>query len=318
MDKALLQAAAELLKEAQRILIISHIRPDGDAIGSLLGLGLSLHNTGKDVQMVSADGIPASYRHLPGSNLVDKQPNGHFEAIVLVDCADMERVGEVIKDYPTPDINIDHHPTNTHYARLNLVDSNAVATAEILAENLSALGLWINQEVATALLTGLITDTLGFRTNNVTPKSLRISADLMEKGADLPGLYYRSLVQRPFEAVRYWGAGLSQLKREDRIVWTSLSLEDRKAAGYSGRDDADLVNILTTINDIDLVMIFIEQDNGRVKVSWRSRPGFDVSKIAQYFGGGGHISAAGAEVDGTVEEVQERVLKATRKLTDSR
>lgn len=316
MDKVLLQSAADLLKQAQRILVISHIRPDGDAIGSTLGLGLSLKIAGKDVQMVSVDGIPASFRHLPGSSQVTKRPDGQFDAIVLVDCADMDRVGEVLKDYPFPDINIDHHPTNTHFARLNLVDPVAVATAEILAEHMPALGLWINQEVATVLLAGLITDTLGFRTNNMTPKSLRIAADLMEKGADLPGLYHRSLIQRPYEAVRFWGAGLSQLKKEDRIVWTSLSIADRKAAGYLGRDDADLVNLLTTINDVDLVLIFIEQDNGRVKVSWRSRPGFDVSKIAQSFGGGGHISAAGAEVDGRIDEVQDRVLKVTRKLIE--
>ncbi|MFU8772725.1 MAG: DHH family phosphoesterase, partial [Anaerolineales bacterium] len=170
------------------------------------------------------------------------------------------------------------------------------------------------QEVATALLTGVVTDTLGFRTNNTSPKALRISADLMEKGADLPSLYYQTLIQRPFEAVRYWGAGLSQLKREDRILWTNLSLADREAAGYSGRDDADLVNILTSINDVDLVVIFVEQSNGRVKVSWRSRPGLDVARIAQMFGGGGHTLAAGAEEEGSLDEVQERVIKSTRKL----
>jgi bifunctional oligoribonuclease and PAP phosphatase NrnA len=318
MDKSLLSSVAEEFKKAQRILVISHVRPDGDAIGSILGLGLSLQIAGKAIQMVSADGIPTSFRHLPGSSQVAKQPDGHFDLIVFVDCADIDRVGDVLKDYPPPDINIDHHPTNTHYARFNIVDPNAVATAEILAEKMSFFDLWINQEVATALLTGIVTDTLGFRTDNTSPKALRFAADLMEKGADLPSLYYRSLIQRPFEAVRYWGAGLSQLKREDRIVWTNLSLADRESAGYSGRDDADLVNVLTTINDVDLVVIFIEQTNGRVKVSWRARPGYDVAKIAQVFGGGGHTLAAGAEVDGKLEDVQERVLKSTRKLIENR
>jgi bifunctional oligoribonuclease and PAP phosphatase NrnA len=318
MDKSLVPSVAKEFKKAQRILVISHVRPDGDAIGSILGLGLSLQIAGKDVQMVSADGIPASFRHLPGTSQVVKHPHGHFDLIVFVDCADLDRVGDDLKDYPPPDINIDHHPTNTLYARFNIVDPNAVATAEILAENMSAFGLFINQEIASALLTGVVTDTLGFRTDNTSPKALRIAADLMEKGADLPTLYHRSLIQRPFEAVRYWGAGLSQLKRDDRIVWTNLSLADREAAGYSGRDDADLVNVLTTINDVDLVLIFIEQTNGRVKVSWRARPGFDVARIAQVFGGGGHTLAAGAEVDGTLAEVQERVLKSTRKLIESR
>ncbi|MBE0411498.1 MAG: DHH family phosphoesterase [Anaerolineales bacterium] len=194
MDKDLLRSVADEFKIAQRILVVSHVRPDGDAIGSILGLGLALKNSGKDVQMISADGIPASFRHLPGCSQVTKRADGHFDLIVYVDCADMDRVGEILEDQHLPDINIDHHPTNTLFARLNIVDPQAVATSEILAEHMSAFGLWINQEVATALLTGVVTDTLGFRTNNTSPKALRISADLMEKGADLPSLYYQTLI----------------------------------------------------------------------------------------------------------------------------
>jgi phosphoesterase RecJ-like protein len=119
------------------------------------------------------------------------------------------------------------------------------------------------------------------------------------------------LVNRSIEAVRYWGAGLSQLNLENRIIWTTLSLKDRKAADYSGRDDADLINLLSTINGIDVALIFVEQDKEKVKVSWRSRPSLDVSKIAAQFGGGGHAAASGAIILGTLKDVEARVIETT-------
>jgi phosphoesterase RecJ-like protein len=160
----------------------------------------------------------------------------------------------------------------------------------------------------------MITDTLGFRTHNMTPRALRIAANLMEAGSDLPNLYHLALLKRTFEAARYWGAGLSALQREGRLAWTSLTLADRRAVGYPGRDDADLNNILSTVEQVDVVVVFVEQGNGHIKVSWRSLPGFDVSQVALRFGGGGHAAAAGAELAGSLEEVQAKVLPATRAL----
>jgi phosphoesterase RecJ-like protein len=236
--------------------------------------------------------------------------------VVTVDCSDLERTGGSLNGYSVPDLNIDHHPTNLNFAKINLVDVEAVATAEMLAEYLLEFGLPITPHVATALLNGIITDTLGFRTYNMTSKALRVAADLVEAGAPLPELYHRSLLSRSFNALRYWGVGLSNLRREERMVWTSLSMEDRRAVGYPGRDDADLINVLTTLRGADVVLIFVEQGNGRVKVSWRSQPGFDVSRIALDFGGGGHKAAAGAEIEGSLADVQEKVLAATRTLFD--
>jgi phosphoesterase RecJ-like protein len=192
-----------------------------------------------------------------------------------------------------------------------LVDIHAVATAEIIAGLLSELDLPLPLPVASALLTGLITDTIGFRTANMTPKALRLAAEMMEIGANLPDIYHQTLVGRSFEAIRFWGAGLSKVQRNGRMVWTSLSLEDRAAAKYPGRDDADLVNVLSAVDGVDVALIFVEQPHGSVKVSWRSRPGFDVSQIAMRFGGGGHAAASGAELTGSLPEVQAKVLEAT-------
>jgi phosphoesterase RecJ-like protein len=215
---------------------------------------------------------------------------------------------------PVIDINIDHHVTNLTFARYNLVMPEAVATAEVLTDCLRSWHLPINTDVAAALVTGIITDTLGFRTSNVSPKALRTTADLMEYGVNMPELYMRSLVQRSFEAVRYWSAGLSTMEKENGMVWATLTQADRQAAGYPGRDDADLINILSSIGEADVTMIFVEQPGEGVKVSWRARPGVDVSQVALRFGGGGHPAAAGAEIPGTLEEVRQMVLQETRLL----
>jgi phosphoesterase RecJ-like protein len=316
VEDSLLGIAQREIHAAQRILIVTHIRPDGDAIGSLLGLGLSLQAVGKEVQMVMEDNIPKNLRHLPGSQQVKSQPQGRFDLTIVVDCSDLQRVGKVLDGFSIPDWNIDHHPTNDNFARHNWVESDAVATAAILAKNLPHLALPITEDVATCLLSGILTDTLGFRTSNVTPQTLRLAADLVEKGCDLADLYSRALNRRSFEMARYWGAGLSTLQRDGRMAWATLSLADRQAVGYPGRDDAELINLLSTIDDYDIVLIFVEQTNGKVKISWRARPGLDVSRIALQFGGGGHQAAAGAEVVGNLAEVQQQILQATRILFD--
>lgn len=318
------EAIREQLQAAQRILLVAHIRPDGDAIGSLLGLGLALIQSGKDVRMVLADGLPQNFRFLPGSDQIHRGTGSldRFDYIIVVDCSDLQRVGmlangKALLEERIPDLNIDHHITNLNYARLNLVVPEQVATAAIIANNLPFWGLSYNKAIATALLTGIVTDTIGFRTSNVTPQALRLAAMLMEHGADLPEIYTLALVEKTFEAAQYWGLGLGKLQRENNgdLVWTTLSLEDRQAAQYPGNDDADLVNMLSTVNS-QIAVIFVEQKNGHVKVSWRSRSGYDVSKIALQFGGGGHAAAAGADITGDLNVVQQQVLKATRALLE--
>lgn len=314
MDELQVRQAGEWLALAERCLIACHIRPDGDAIGSLLGLGLALRDAGKTVQMISEDGVPAAFRRLVGADRVLRAPEGESDLIVIVDTSDAERAGSVLKQFDQAHICIDHHPTNSGYARLNLVDPRAAATAEMLARLLNRWGYPMTQPIAEALLTGIVTDTIGFRTSNVTPQVMRLAADLMEAGANLSELYRRGLVDRSYEAARLWAAGLSRLERSGRLVWATLTLDDKRIAQYPGRDDADLINILSAIEGADIAVLFIEQPNGRVKVSWRAQPGYDVSQIAAGFGGGGHSAASGAEISGSLSEVCMSVLNLTRPL----
>ena len=315
MDSKLIGEIKDRLSVASNIVIASHVRPDGDAIGSLLGLGLALRDAGKSVQMILVDGAPASFKHLVGSELIKKEPVGGHDTFITVDCADFKRTGKVFENFGQPDINIDHHKTNENFGKLNLIEAEEVATSAILTAHLPEWGYKITQPIAAALLTGIITDTLGFRTSNTTPEALRQCATLMETGVDMPEIYMRALVKKTFPAAKYWGAGLSSLESKNGIVWGTLTVADRKAAGYGGNDDADLINMISAIDGNKVGMVFVEQTDNHVKISWRAlEAGVDVSPIAKHFQGGGHAAAAGADIRGRLSEVQKEVLEKTREM----
>jgi bifunctional oligoribonuclease and PAP phosphatase NrnA len=316
MTKEIEQKIASKIKISDNFLIVSHVRPDADAAGSVLGLGLALMNIGKNVQMVLQDGAE-NFNYLPGSQWVTRKPSGEMDMIIIVDCSDPDRVGDVLLDYGRPDLVVDHHKTNLQFGEYNIVEPGQVATAAILYDHMPLWGLTFDQQVATCLLSGIVGDTIGFRTPNVDSAVMYKSGALMALGADLAMIYREELVQKSFEAVRYWGAGLSRLQQENNLVWTSLTLADRQEIGYAANDDADLVNILSSVRDTEIALIFVEQPQNKVKISWRAKPGMDISGIAFKFGGGGHAAAAGADVEGDLENIKERVIIETQKLLES-
>lgn len=302
-----------MIAEAEHIAVLSHERPDGDAVGALLASVLALESAGHTVEGVLIEGIPRRFHFLPGAAAVVKTIPIDADLLFVVDCSDEKRTGFPPEAFRHPiAVNIDHHPTNTKFASINIVDPSAASTTEILAELLPALDVAIDADMATNLLIGMVTDTLGFRTRSVSPELLMRAADMLRLGAPLAEIYERALVERSFVGARYWGLGLARMQREDGLLWTSLTLEDRRQVGYPGSDDADLINLLTTVQGASVSVIFIEQPEHKVKISWRSRSGLDVASIAEAFGGGGHQAAAGAMVEGGLEEVQQKVLQVTR------
>ncbi len=308
-----LDAARTQLAAATRLLLITHIAPDGDAIGSLLGLGLALRAAGKDAVFACADALPDVFRFLPASNEITSNPDGRFDCVVVLDVSDPARMGAIgAKLERTPDIVFDHHLTNPGFGTLNFIDVQAASTAELVTELLPALGLPLTTDSAQCLLTGLVNDTLGFRTSNTTPKTLGLAQTLMLAGGVLHEVYDLSMFKRSYSAVRLWAEGLARMQLKHRIVWAKLPLAARQASNFQGTGDADLINVLTSVRDADIAVIFVERADGKVKISWRSVAGITVSGVAAQFGGGGHAQAAGAEVIGTLEEVEARVLAATR------
>ena len=317
MSNELDRNIAHRIKESRSILIASHVRPDADAVGSVLGFGIALMNAGKQVQMVLEDGANG-FQYLPKYDLIVDVPSIQADMIIVVDCSDPDRVGDVLEDYGQPDLVVDHHKTNIQFGELNVVEPDQVATAAILFDRLPGWGLAFDEEIAACLLSGIVGDTIGFRTSNVDAEVLRRAAALMDLGADLSRIYSEGLVEKSYSAVRYWGSGLNRLHYEDGLVWTSLTLADRQEAGYPGNDDADLVNIMSAVKEAEIALIFIEQSQNDVKISWRAKPGVDVSGIAFDLGGGGHAAAAGADVKGPLSEVQKRVIPITKQLLEQK
>lgn len=308
-----LAAARAQIAAATRLLLITHIAPDGDAIGSLLGLGLALRAAGKDAVFACADALPDVFRFLPASDEITAAPEGQFDCVIVLDVSDPARMGAVGAQLQrAPDLLFDHHVTNPGFAGLNFIDVQAASTAELLTELLPDLGLPLTADAAQCLLTGLVNDTLGFRTSNTTPKTLALAQTLMQAGAVLHQVYDLSLFKRSYSAVRLWAEGLARMQLKHRMVWARLPLEARQASNFQGTGDADLINVLTSVRDADIALIFVERNDGKVKISWRSVAGINVSGVAAQFGGGGHAQAAGAEVAGTLDEVEARVLAATR------
>ena len=308
---------ADLIASSDRFLIVSHVRPDADAAGSLLGLGLALKDKGKDVQMVLQDGA-GSFRYLPHHDLIGRSPQGDVDSVIVVDCSDPDRVGDALTGYGAPDLVVDHHKTNLNFGIYNIVEPDQVATAAIIFDHLEAWGLSFSPDIASCLLSGIVGDTIGFRTSNVNAEVLRKSAELMDMGASLADIYQNELVMKPYTAIRYWGSGLNRLQYEDGLVWTSLTLADRNEIGYAGNDDADLVNVLSAVKEAKIALIFVEQSSNEVKISWRARPGYDVSGIALDFGGGGHAAAAGADVMDSLQNLQDTVISETKKILYNR
>jgi len=310
-----IDTARSLIAAANRILVFTHVAPDGDAIGSLLGLTWALKAAGKTAVPISEDGCPETFRFLPGVEEIQKKVAELGDLLIVLDCADQHRAGKYIDNLDRPpDINIDHHATNPDFGRLNFVDVNATATAEVLTDLLPGLGLPLTLPAAECLLCGLVSDTLGFRTANTGTKALATAQTLMAAGADLPRIYDHALNRRSFVSVQLWGQALARARIENGIVWTTIPLAVKQSVGYNGKGDADVINILGTVNEADIFIAVIETGEDEVKISWRARPGLDVSQIAKSFGGGGHVSAAGANVKGTLAEVETKVLEATQKL----
>jgi phosphoesterase RecJ-like protein len=303
----------KLLKEAKSVMIVAHLRPDGDAIGSVVGMGLALQAGGKKIQMILKDPFPARYRFLKGTEFIQHAPMEAYDLSIALDCGDLPRLGDFFKER-SPDINIDHHITNDNFARVNLVIPQEVATSAILAEYLPQWGFPLDTDSASALCMGLLTDTNGFRIPTVTPNTLELAANLMRQGAPLPEIYQQSLSSQSLQTSKLWGLALTKIQLEKGLLWTSITIQDREWAGYKGRDDAEITNFLTSINGCKVAILFNEQSENKTKVSWRSRNAIDVAKLAQHYNGGGHPNAAGAEIAQSLRDAEQEILRTTQQI----
>jgi phosphoesterase RecJ-like protein len=236
-----------------------------------------------------------------------------FDLVISIDSSDLKRLGH-FPQMPAfdsvPLLNIDHHLTNLYFGDVNLVDPQASSAAEVVLRLLEYMSVPLDADVATCLLTGIVTDTRGFRTSNVTIQVMEAALQLMEAGASLPYITHHGFNRRPTAVILLWSAALRHLQIRDRVIWTSIPQAMRREVGYAGNGDAGLASFLVSADDADVAAVFVEGEDGRIEVGLRAVPGFDVAQVALQFGGGGHALAAGCTLSGPMEDAQAQTLAA--------
>lgn len=306
-----------VLRAQQRFVILSHVRPDGDALGSQLALALSLEKLGKDVTVWNEDGLLEKYDFLPGGERLTRPPREpqDFDVAIALDTATQSRLGtpaESVRSAKTW-INIDHHPSNPRYGDLVYIDPASPATGEILFELIQSEKLPMNSAIAENLFVAISTDTGSFQYPNTTARTFEIGAELLRSGVEVgrvSQLLFENYPRRRTELLREL-LGTMRFEAAGKIASFSLSLKAAADLAVKPEDNEGLIDHIRAIRGVIVAVFFEELDDGKVRVSMRSKSeNVDVSAICQKFGGGGHKLAAGTRVRGTLPEVEQKILEA--------
>lgn len=313
------EAILETLKEARTVCVVGHIRPDGDCIGSQLGLALALEAAGKEVTIWNQDSVPPKLRFLDPDRRFRKPASGHrFDVVVATDCAALDRMGRVadhIQDRGTF-INIDHHASNTKYADLNWVSPREPSTGELIFDLCNWAGWKITRPLASCLFTAISTDTGSFQYPSTTPDTLHTAGELVQRGADLGKICEEVYQSYPLTRVKLLRHVYTtfRLTHDERTAYFWLRKRDYTRAGASTEEAEGLIDHVRSIDGVIVAVVFEELDNEVTRISWRSKTeAVNVAALAEAFGGGGHKAAAGARVQGRPLGVQRRVLGAVKR-----
>jgi len=364
------QQVVEMLRSSKNFLILTHKNPDGDALGSMLALYLTLSRLEKNVIIACSEIIPSVFAFLPGIDKIEtgftgardfvislnteavaadkimyKVHDGHldivispkagqfskelvsfpkggfnFDAILVLDSPDLERVGKLYEEnsdifFEVPVVNIDHHAGNDHFGKINFVDLTATSTAEILVsiiESLTGDPKFFDENIATSLLTGIVTDTNSFQNTNTTPKSLTVAAQLVALGGRQQEIIKNIYKTKSFSTLRLWGRALSNLhdEQEYSFVWSTVFKNDYLETGANEDEASGLIDeLLKTASGVEFALLLSEQ-GGDIHGSLRATsPSHDVREIAALFGGGGHTAAAGFQLSGTtIQESGDKII----------
>ena len=311
----------EILKQiqkAEKIVILTHESPDGDAIGSSLGMHMALKSIGKSSDVILKE-FPRTFDFLPGAKEVKEESDiKNYDLAISVDCADLKRV--MANEYfenAKKTIVIDHHGSNTMYGDINFVNPVSPACCEILAGMFEYFNIDIDTKIGSCILTGIITDTGGFKYSSVTPETFEFTAELLRKGINVSEIYERVLETRTkanFELIKRSMDRL-ELLENGKVAFTYITKKDEEEVNAEPGDHEGIVEEGRSIEGVE-VSVFIRQRDGEnaYKISMRSTGNINVSDICYLFGGGGHPKAAGALIQGNVEQVKEQVLKEIRKV----
>ena len=312
------QQIAELLRTQQTFLVLTHYRPDGDAIGSQLALVLVLKALGKTVEAWNDDNVPAKFRFLPESSTITKPPTEpkDFDVVIAIDISTWQRVGTAGQRIGKRKyfVNIDHHVSNEKFAEINWIVPEAPASGQIAFDLIKRGGFQLTREIATCLFAAISTDTGSFSYGSTTAESLRVAAELVDTGINVGEICRQVYESYPYARLMLLQKALAQLQLADerRIAFTWVTVEMFEESGAKREDTEGLIDYARAIEGVVVALLFEEMpEPGKIRVSLRSKhPKIDVNSIARRFGGGGHREAAGARISGEPHDIERRVLAA--------
>jgi bifunctional oligoribonuclease and PAP phosphatase NrnA len=300
---------AAAIRVRRRFVLTSHVRPDGDAIGSQLAMAFALRHLGKEVRLVNRDAPPPPMLAFPGVSDIEiaSSVDDPGDAVIVMECGDLARTG-VAGLEPGYVINIDHHPGNTGYGALNWFDMSAAACGEMVFELVQELGVPLTTEIATHVYVAILTDTGSFHYSNITPRTFEICRQCMEAGVSPPQVARNIFDSNNLGRLKLFGAVLSRMQLDDsgRIATVFVDRRLARDCGGTYEDTEGLINLPLTVKDIQAVVFFKEQGDRLWRVSMRSKGDIDVHAIAARFGGGGHRNASGCTAEGTFDELHLR------------
>jgi len=318
----------EQIHKSSSLLIASHAEPDGDAVGSLMALGLALHKLKKKTTLFNASHIPAVYSFLPKVEQIVQhiaKPNAYQTAIIL-DCGDLSRVGEAgqaVLRIPFI-INIDHHISNTRFGNLQLIDTRACSTAEIVYRLIKALDIPIDKPIATALYTGILTDTGSFRFSNTNREAFAISKEMADSGVEPHNVAQHVFGTYSLGRIKLLNLALDsiEISENGKLSMMTVTKSMLTETGTQAEDVDGMINYARRIQNVKVAALIHELQNGtepsrhisRYHVSLRSDGSVDVATIASSFGGGGHVSAAGFQVESTLANLKSEIITLAEKL----
>lgn len=309
-----LEAVLEVVRRGRKFAVCSHARPDGDAVGSMLALGMTLAALGKQADLYAADPVPQIYRGLPCAETIRrvKRVEGEYDAAILLECDGVARTrlggleGRVL-------VSIDHHASWKAFAEVNWIEEGACAVAEMVYRLTQAAGVAVTPAMATCLYTAVLTDTGSFCYEGTDAHAFEVARELVLRGANPAEIAREVYFSNPMPKMVLLGSALTRLRREGRLAWLWVTDDDMSHAQATEEDCEGIVNYAIGIAGVEAAVLLRELKDGKIRLSLRSKGGVDVARVAASFGGGGHRHAGGCTLEGPLTAAMERILERMRR-----
>ena len=317
----MLSQVVELIEQKKRFAITSHVRPDGDSLGSSLGLYWLLRALEKDVEAIMRDPVPHAYEKLPGAGEVRVTPSVDrpYDAVFVIECSDITRPGLVDLEKQFV-VNIDHHSTTALFGQINWIDSTASAVGEMIYNLCKATGVRVTREIAECVYTALITDTGSFHYSNTSDRTFKVASELVRAGVKPAKISQAVFSNYPWSKIELMSEVLATAKRDEtgRVAWMHQTLQMQERVGASEEDADGFVNYPLTCGAVEAVALLKECAPGIYRTSLRSKGDVNVARIAERFGGGGHRNAAGCTLQGDLEEAERTIVRLLQDAVEHR